>query len=74
MTDTHLNRVSQRLGLVDSDVPEKIEAELKAIIPPEKQTRYSHIIGEHGRHVCKAKKPNCEECAVKKICPSAFKI
>lgn len=74
MTDTHLNRVSQRLGLVDTDVPEKIEAELKAIIPPEKQTRYSHIIGEHGRQICKAKKPNCTECVVNKLCPSAGKI
>lgn len=74
MTDTHLNRVSQRLGLVDTDVPEKIEAELKAIIPSERQTCYSHIIGEHGRQTCKAKKPNCPECAVNKLCPSAFKI
>ncbi len=73
-TDTHLNRVSQRLGLVDSDVPEKIEMELKEIIPPENQMKFSHVIGEHGRQICKAKKPMCAECVVNKLCPSAFKV
>jgi endonuclease-3 len=74
MTDTHLNRVSQRLGLVDTDVPDKIEAELKAIIPEAKQTKFSHIIGEHGRKICKSKKPLCDECVVNKLCPSAFMV
>ncbi len=74
MTDTHLNRVTLRLGLVDSEVPEKIEMELKEIIPPEKQTKFSHLIGEHGRQICKARKPLCEECVVNKLCPSAFKV
>src|SRR5258706_1651029 len=73
-TDTHLNRVSQRLGLVDTDVPEKIEAELKKIISPMIQMKFSHVIGEHGRQICKAKKPNCAECVVNKLCPSAFKV
>jgi len=73
-TDTHLNRVSLRLGLVDSEIPEKIETELKKIIPPEKQMKFSHLIGEHGRQICKARKPMCEECAVNKLCPSAFKL
>ena len=70
MTDTHLIRVSQRLGLADTDVPEKIEMGLKEIIPGNRQVKYSHVIGEHGRQVCKAKKPQCSECAVNKICPS----
>lgn len=70
MTDTHLNRVSQRLGLTDSDKPEKIEAELKAIIPDDRQVKYSHVIGQHGRTICKARKPLCEECVVCKLCPS----
>ena len=73
-TDTHLNRVSLRLGLVDSEIPEKIETELKEIIPSEKQMKFSHLIGEHGRQICKARKPMCEECAVNKLCPSAFKL
>jgi endonuclease-3 len=74
MTDTHLNRVTQRLGLADTDVPDKIEMELKEIISPNKQVKFSHIIGEHGRQICKAKKPLCSECAVNKLCPSAFKV
>ena len=74
MTDTHLNRVTQRLGLVDTDVPEKIEIELKKIIPDEKQVRFSHIIGEHGRQVCKAKKPLCDKCVIGELCPSIGKV
>jgi endonuclease III len=74
MTDTHLNRVTQRLGLVDSDAPDKIEGELKEIIPPEKQVKFSHIIGEHGRLICKARKPLCADCVVNQLCPSAFKV
>jgi len=70
MTDTHLNRVSQRLGLTDSDKPEKIEIDLKKIIPDNRQVKYSHVIGQHGRTICKARKPLCEECVVCKLCPS----
>lgn len=73
MTDTHLNRVSQRLGLTQSDKPEKIEMELKAIIPDDMQVKYSHVIGQHGRTICKAKKPLCNECVVCKLCPSSVK-
>ncbi|HRJ85599.1 MAG TPA: endonuclease III, partial [Ignavibacteria bacterium] len=51
MTDTHLNRVSQRLGLTDNDKPEKIEMDLKEIIPDKMQVQYSHVIGQHGRSV-----------------------
>ena len=73
MTDTHLNRVAQRLELVDTDVPDKIEAELKSIVPDDVQVKFSHIIGEHGRQICKARKPLCNECVVNKLCPSAGK-
>lgn len=71
MTDTHLIRVSARLGLTDNTDPDKIEQDMKKIIPDEKQTLYSHVIGEHGRLVCKARKPMCTECVVNKICPGA---
>src|SRR4030095_8858017 len=74
MTDTHLNRVSGRLGLVDTDVPDKIEAELKEIVPADKQVRYSHLIGEHGREVCKARNPMCDECFINFLCPSKGKV
>lgn len=74
MTDTHLNRVSQRLGLAETDAPEKIEAELKQIIPDNRQVKYSHVIGEHGRQICKARKPACDECVVSKLCPVKGKV
>lgn len=74
MTDTHLNRVSARLGLTDSDKPEKIEMELKEIIPDDRQVMYSHLIGQHGRTICKSRKPMCELCVVCKLCPSCGKI
>lgn len=70
MTDTHLIRVSQRLGLTDNDTPEKIEMDLKEIIPDNLQVKYSHVIGQHGRTICKARKPLCIECVVCKLCPS----
>lgn len=71
MTDTHLNRVSGRLGLTDNDKPEKIEIDLKEIIPDSLQVKYSHVIGQHGRTICKAKKPLCGECVVCKLCPNS---
>lgn len=74
MTDTHLNRVTQRLGLVDSDTPEKIEMELKAIVPDDKQVRFSHLIGEHGRQICKARKPLQDQCAVCDLCTNCGKL
>ena len=74
MTDTHLMRVSNRLGLSAGDKPEQIEMELKEIIPAKLQVKYSHVIGQHGRSVCKARKPLCDECAVCKLCPSCGRI
>ncbi len=74
MTDTHLMRVSIRLGLTDNSTPEKIEADLKEIIPAELQVMFSHTIGEHGRNICKAKKPLQNECVVCDLCPSCGKI
>lgn len=74
IVDTHLKRVSLRLGLIESENPEKIELELKVLIPSEDQFYFSMRIGEHGRQICKAKNPNCKECFLNDICPSAFKI
>ncbi len=73
MTDTHLMRVSKRLGLTSNKVPEKIEMDLKKIIPDDKQVKYSHIAGEHGRQICNARKPMCSECAVGSYCPGKGK-
>lgn len=74
IVDTHLKRVATRLGLIENDNPEKIEAELKEIIPDDAQFYFSMRIGEHGRQVCKAKKPDCEGCGLNDICVSAFKV
>lgn len=69
IVDTHLKRVSQRLGLTENDNPEKIEMDLKKIIPDNEQYDYSMRIGEHGRTICDAKKPKCSECFLNDICP-----
>ncbi len=74
MTDTHLIRVTQRLGLADSDTPDKIEMELKEIVPDNKQVKFSHLIGEHGRQICKARKPLQCDCVISKVCPSFGKL
>ncbi|MEO8211334.1 MAG: endonuclease III [bacterium] len=74
IVDTHLKRVSARLGLIDSDNPDKIELELKEIIPSEEQFYFSMRIGELGRQICKARNPNCPVCFLNDICPSAFKV
>lgn len=74
IVDTHLKRVIGRLGLIESDNPDKIELELKQLIPPEEQFYFSMRIGEHGRLICKARTPNCTECFLNDICPSAFKV
>jgi len=71
IVDTHLKRVSTKLGLIENDNPEKIEIELKEIVPEEEQYNFSMRIGEHGRIVCQAKKPKCEECFLNDICPSS---
>ncbi|MDQ3022131.1 MAG: endonuclease III [Bacteroidota bacterium] len=73
IVDTHFKRVSARLGLTDSDNPDKIELELKKIIPSEEQFYFSMMIGELGRIICKARNPICPFCFLNDICPSAFK-
>ncbi len=74
IVDTHLKRVAARLGLIESDNPDKIEIELKEIIPDKEQFQFSMRIGELGRQICKAKNPKCGECFLNDICPSAFKV
>jgi endonuclease-3 len=74
IVDTHLIRVSGRLGLIESEKPDKIEEELKEIVPADEQFHFSMRIGEHGRQICAAKKPKCDECSLNDICPSAFKF
>jgi endonuclease-3 len=70
MTDTHVIRVSQRLGFTENENGDKVEADLVQIIPEDKQTLYSLVISEHGRLICNARKPKCPECVVSQLCPS----
>lgn len=70
--DTHVRRVSARLGLTANKNPVRIEQDLMRIVPKEKWMRITDLLIFLGRRICTAKKPNCEICALNKICPSAF--
>jgi endonuclease-3 len=70
--DTHVTRLSQRLGLTQQKDQNKIERDLMQITPKEKWMPLTDLLIFHGRNVCKAKKPHCEVCVLNKICPSAF--
>ncbi len=70
--DTHVIRLSQRLGLTESKEQNKIEQDLMAITPKEKWMPLTDLLIFHGRQVCTAKKPRCDICVLNKICPSAF--
>ena len=72
--DTHVTRLSHRLGLSKEDDPVKIERDLCALLPRPRWTRTGHQIIWHGRRVCDAKAPRCDECSLAPVCPSAFKI
>jgi endonuclease-3 len=69
IVDTHLKRVSERLGLIENSIPDKIEQELKTIVPANEQFTFSLLIGEHGRQICKARKPLCKDCVLNELCP-----
>ena len=71
VVDTHCIRLSNRMGLVDGlKEPEKIERELRRILPPEKSSDFCHRLVLHGRAVCDARKPDCESCCLKDVCQS----
>jgi endonuclease-3 len=67
--DTHVTRVSQRLGLTRAEDPEKIHGDLCAIVPKAKWTRATHLLIIHGRRTCFARKPSCPACPVLALCP-----
>ena len=71
VVDTHVRRVSNRLGLTGSRDPLKIEQDLMALVSEEDWTIFSHLLIFHGRRVCKARKPDCPDCVLNDICPSA---
>jgi endonuclease-3 len=72
--DTHVRRLSKRLGLTENTNPDKIEADLMQIVPESHWKSITNLLISHGRNVCQARKPKCSICTLNKICPSAFKI
>jgi endonuclease-3 len=69
ITDTHVIRLSQRMGLSENETGDKVESDLLKIIPEDKQIAYSLSVSEHGRVLCKARKPKCDECVISELCP-----
>ncbi len=67
--DTHVMRLSQRLGLTKHDDPDKIEADLARIVPRKHWTKFCHLLQFHGRRVCTARNPDCPACSINKLCP-----
>jgi endonuclease III len=71
VVDTHVRRLSQRLGLTKEEDPVKIERDLVKIVPREDWARFPHLLIWHGRRVCDARKPRCEDCVVNDLCPAS---
>jgi endonuclease III len=71
VVDTHVRRLSQRLGLTRNDDPVKIERDLQRIVPREHWRIFPHLLIWHGRRVCLARAPRCEDCVLADLCPSS---
>jgi endonuclease-3 len=71
VVDTHVHRLTRLMKLTRQDDPVKIERDLMELLPRDKWTWWSHTLIQHGRQVCIARRPKCEECVVNKLCPSS---
>jgi endonuclease III len=72
VVDTHVRRLSQRLGLTRQDDPVKIERDLQRVVPRADWARFPHLLIWHGRRVCDARRPRCEACVLEDLCPSSW--
>jgi len=72
--DTHVFRLSHRLGIAGAKDPERTETELMAVIPRDRWNSVTYLLIEHGRAVCTARKPRCQECLLADVCPAAFAV
>jgi endonuclease-3 len=72
VVDTHVTRLSHRLGLSTQKTAEKIELDLVEIVPKKEWVMFPHLMIAHGRAICKARNPLCAECPIEKLCPSSF--
>ena len=70
--DTHVKRVSNRLGFTTQSDPDKIEQDLMRLIPRDRWFDFTYVLIDHGRAICLARKPKCEECPVSPLCPSSL--
>ena len=73
VVDTHVFRIARRLGLAKGDTPQKVEQELMRVIPQDRWIDFSHQVIHHGRQVCIARKPKCEQCVLEQLCHSKDK-
>jgi endonuclease-3 len=71
VVDTHVRRLSQRLGFTRREDPAKIEVDLRRLVPREDWARFPHLLIWHGRRVCDARRPRCEDCVLNDLCPSS---
>jgi endonuclease-3 len=71
VVDTHVRRLSQRLGLTRQEDPVKIERDLQRVVPRPDWARFPHLLIWHGRRICDARRPLCEACVVEDLCPSS---
>lgn len=69
--DTHVKRLAQRLGFSEHRDPDRIERDLMTLVPKRDWYRFSYVLIEHGRRVCQAKRPRCEECVASHLCPAS---
>ncbi len=71
VVDTHVQRISRRLGLTENERPERIEEDLMELVPESHWQQYTHLLIDHGRAVCTARNPSCEDCVLEDLCPSS---
>lgn len=71
VVDTHVQRISRRLGVVDAERPEAIESELMEIVPEGEWQQFTHLLISHGRATCTAINPDCADCGLNELCPSS---
>ena len=71
VVDTHVQRISRRLGLTEEQRPEAIEDDLVDVVPREDWKEFTHLLIAHGRATCTARNPDCEDCTLEEVCPSS---
>lgn len=71
VVDTHVQRISRRLGLTTEESPQKIETDLMEIVPEEHWQQFTHLMIDHGRATCTARNPDCADCVLEDLCPSS---